>query len=103
MALPNSDEVDLTVPRQVDTYLSQVEAVRQHQLDALPAANLDVVSAAYRGRVERILHDVRTARRRLATGLYGICVSCVDVISHERLELRPWATRCASCASRDRI
>jgi DnaK suppressor protein len=101
-ALPISDGLDLTVDSAVDAYLSQVEAVRQRQLDAMPAASLDAVSAAHRRRVEQILEEVRAVRGRLAAGLYGICIECEGAISSERLEVRPWATGCAPCASGDR-
>jgi RNA polymerase-binding transcription factor DksA len=103
IGLPSSDGLARAVPEEVDAHLSQIESVRQRQLDTMPTASLDAVSAAHRGSVERILDEVRTARRRLGSGLYGICVGCAGAISPERLQLRPWAARCASCASRDRI
>jgi DnaK suppressor protein len=101
-ALPVSRDLDLSVPSEVDAHLSQIEEVRQRQLDALPSVSLDAVSAAHRRRVEQILDDVRAARGRLAAGLYGSCVACAGAISAERLEVRPWATACSSCASGDR-
>ena len=75
------------------------EEARRHQLDALPEVDLDPVAAAYRGTVERILDEVRTARRRVEDDLYGVCIACDGAISAERLQLRPWATACAACAS----
>lgn len=80
--------------------LEKFEAARQQQLDALPATNLDVVAAAHRASVERIVEEVRVARRRLEEGRYGFCVSCADPISAGRLELRPWATKCTTCTER---
>lgn len=81
-------------------HLKRFEAARQHQLDLLPKANLDVVAAAHRASVERLLEEVRTARRRLQEGRYGTCTSCDDPIALGRLELRPWATMCTGCAER---
>ena len=78
-------------------YLAVVEAARQRQFDALPDNSLDVVAAAHRTTVEKILNEVREARRRLAEGLYGVCAGCNQRIAPERLEARPWATSCTGC------
>lgn len=102
VALPDREEVELSAPAEVYTYLLQAEAARQRQLDVLPEVDRDAVAAAYRATVEGILAEVRTARRRAEAGLYGICTGCGAAISAERLELRPWATSCAWCASRER-
>ena len=40
----------------LNDYLAQVEHARQRQLDSLPSADRDVVAAAHRASVERILH-----------------------------------------------
>lgn len=87
---------------QVYDYLTRAEAARQRQLDDLPTVDLDPVAVAYRASVERILTEVRTALRRADAGLYGVCSGCGAAIPPERLELRPWATACARCASRQR-
>jgi RNA polymerase-binding transcription factor DksA len=81
-------------------HLERFETARQKQLDAIPTTNLDVVTAAYRASVERILEEVRTSRRRLLAGRYGTCIVCADPIGVGRLELRPWATRCTRCTER---
>ena len=99
MSYPTRPSVTLTVPGEVDAYLSQIETARQRQLDAMPSGNLDTVAAAYRATVERILHEVRTARQRVVAGLYGICTRCECEIPFQRLELRPWAAMCARCGS----
>lgn len=39
--------------------LTRFETARQKQLDAIPSTNLDVVTAAYRGSVERIQQAAR--------------------------------------------
>ena len=41
-----------------------------------------------------LLEDVRRARQRLANGSYGLCEACGEPIPEERLEVRPWASRC---------
>lgn len=90
--------------REIDSdlaaHLEQFEIARQQQLEAIPAGNLDVVAAAHRASVERILDEVRTARQQLEKGRYGYCIVCADPIAAGRLELRPWATRCTRCPER---
>lgn len=100
VALPQPDMgQQLMTPEGVDDHLSQLEAARQAQLDALPPIPRDVVAAAHRGTVTRILDQVRTARQRLSEGLYGVCAGCGTWIQRERLELRPWLITCTGCAS----
>jgi RNA polymerase-binding transcription factor DksA len=86
----------------LDEHLQQFEIARQRQLDAIPSTGLDPVAAAYRAAVVRILEEVRTARRRLAEGRYGICNSCTDPIAVVRLQQRPWAITCVRCNERPR-
>jgi DnaK suppressor protein len=43
-----------------------------------------------------MLDEVRRARRLVAEGTYGICEVCGEPIPPERLEARPWATRCVT-------
>lgn len=81
-------------------HLEKFEIARQQQLDAIPTHNLDVVTAAHRASVVRILDEVRTAQRRLEEGRYGFCRVCADPIAVARLELRPWATQCTRCTER---
>lgn len=100
--LPDPAGIRPSAPAEVYAHLSKIEAVRQSQLDALPAVDLDVVAAAHRGCIERILAEVRTALSRLDAGLYGTCAICEREISPGRLELRPWATTCAFCGSLER-
>ena len=57
-------------------------------------ADLD---AAFIDRHVRDLRDVESARKRLATGVYGVCVRCGQGIEYERLAAYPTATRCFTC------
>ncbi|MEO5654173.1 MAG: TraR/DksA C4-type zinc finger protein [Marmoricola sp.] len=90
---PSADLID---------HLERSEIMRQRQLDALPRTSLDVVAAAHRDSVERILEEIRAARRRLYDGTYGTCTGCAELIARERLELRPWADMCTRCTARHR-
>jgi DnaK suppressor protein len=43
-----------------------------------------------------MLAEVKRAQEKLADGTYGRCDTCGAEIPLERLEARPWATRCVS-------
>lgn len=86
------------MPADVHDSLVRAEELRLQQLESLPTSCGDPVSAAHRGSVERILGQIRTARRRLLDGLYHVCTGCDGDIPTDRLEQRPWATTCARCA-----
>ncbi len=99
VALPQTPG-QLPTELDLDGYLSLLESARQAQLDNLPQHPLDPVTAVHRETVTRILGEVRTARRRLRQGVYGLCEGCEAPIHPERLELRPWLPTCTGCASR---
>lgn len=40
------------------------------------------------------LEQVQRAQQRLTEGRYGVCEVCGIAIPEERLEARPWSTRC---------
>ena len=44
--------------------------------------------------LRRELDDIELALRRIADGSYGLCQTCGELISPERLEARPAATYC---------
>jgi RNA polymerase-binding transcription factor DksA len=103
VALPSRTDSEAAAPvEEIHSYLAQAEEARRRQLEALPEIDLDPVAAAYRGTVERILDEVRAARRRVEDDRYGVCTACTGTISAERLALRPWATACAACVSSER-
>lgn len=45
------------------------------------------------------LAEVDGALERWESGSYGLCERCGESIPRERLEVRPFATRCVPCAS----
>jgi DnaK suppressor protein len=52
------------------------------------------------GRLARessLLHDVRSAIRRLDTQMFGLCLNCEQEISPKRLAAVPWAPFCITC------
>ena len=50
--------------------------------------------------VRREIASTRHALERVEEGSYGECVQCGDDISEQRLEARPEATLCITCATR---
>jgi RNA polymerase-binding protein DksA len=48
----------------------------------------------------RHLEEIHVAIKRLDAGTYGTCDLCGDPIGQERLEARPAAAICISCAAR---
>ena len=55
--------------------------------------------AALVRQVEGHLAEVEAAIQRLVAGTYGICERCGQPIAQARLEARPTARTCISCAS----
>lgn len=49
---------------------------------------------------QRELDELDRAEQRMTDGTYGICAVCGKDIPVARLELRPAATLCVSCANR---
>ena len=56
--------------------------------------------AALLDRARARLTDLDEALARLATGTYGLCEGCGRPIAPERLDARPSARTCITCASR---
>ncbi len=48
-------------------------------------------------RASSLLHDVRSAIRRIDKETFGLCLNCEQEISPKRLAAVPWATFCITC------
>lgn len=97
VALPQLDGGLPSTLAGVDEHLARIERARQSQMDALPSTPSNVVAAAHRRIVERILVHVRSARARVRAGTYGTCVHCGTSVGERVLEREPWQTACGSC------
>ena len=64
---------------------------------AAQLGNVEVVSAIETEAVEE-LASIKAAMQRLNNGSYGVCVSCGETISEQRLEVRPASLECVDCA-----
>ena len=55
-----------------------------------------------REREEQHLGLIEDALRRIETGSYGLCQTCLKPIAPERLEVLPWAKDCVDCHAKKR-
>jgi DnaK suppressor protein len=54
-----------------------------------------------RDREAKLIKKIRAALERIEGGRYGICESCGEDISIERLKARPVTTQCIDCKSKE--
>lgn len=117
--------MDESEARTVSERLDELEAAARSRLEELDRNFDDVVEAsaasnaddehdpegatigferaqvsALRWSAERTLAEIAAARERVRLGTYGICESCGRPIAPARLEARPTATLCITCASK---
>ena len=50
---------------------------------------------------EHVLAEIEAALERIESGTYGVCRTCGQPISAERLEAIPYATQCIDCKRRE--
>ena len=53
-----------------------------------------------RDRERKLIGKIKEALERIDNGTYGICESCEEYISSERLEARPVTTLCIECKTK---
>lgn len=63
---------------------------------AFERSQIAALAAQARGQLD----EIDEALRRVEAGTYGVCERCGEQIPTERLEARPTARRCVSCAGR---
>jgi DnaK suppressor protein len=59
-------------------------------------------SSAMLGQSQQHLVEIDAALQRIADGRYGLCTTCGNAIALGRLQVRPQASLCISCAERVR-
>lgn len=79
--------------------LTVAEQSRRAQLAALPR-DTNLVAAAHRASVSRILESIVAARERLSAGTFGACSHCSNRIDDRSLQCRPWTDLCDRCVRR---
>lgn len=80
---------DLAEPLNLDSSEQAVEMEDDDSLEAQSAL------------IAREIASINRALLRIENGTYGECVRCGDPIAPKRLEARPEAALCFSCASRE--
>lgn len=53
-----------------------------------------------RDREHKLIKKIKDALERIETGTYGICETCEEYISIERLKARPVTTQCIECKTK---
>ncbi len=53
-----------------------------------------------RDREHKLIKKIKSALERIESGAYGICESCGDDISIQRLKARPVTTQCIACKTK---
>jgi len=80
--------------------VSDMTGLRQNFPDPTDRATLESdrnFELRIRDRERRLIGKIRDAMDRLENGTYGICESCGEGISEERLKARPVTTLCINC------
>ncbi|SIR62154.1 TraR/DksA C4-type zinc finger protein [Microbacterium sp. RURRCA19A] len=107
-ALTLLDELERAVERRLRHLGDDAESLRHDRADATADdehdpegstlsgewAHVDALARAARAEQD----EIRAARERVASGIYGVCEVCGRPIADARLEVRPTARRCIVCA-----
>ena len=93
--LETKAELEKRVNKIHDHARNPLEADSSEQ--AAQLGNVAVVSALETEAVEE-LAEIDAALQRIEDGTYGVCVSCGEEISEQRLEVRPESFECVECA-----
>lgn len=88
-------ELEKRVSKIHDHARNPLEADSSEQ--AAQLGNVAVVSALESEAVTE-LAEIDAALQRIEDGTYGICVTCGEEISEQRLEVRPESHECVECA-----
>jgi DnaK suppressor protein len=91
-------------PFRVALESQRADCVRQRELAQAESATSvpDAVAVSRAASLGRTLAEIDAALARIAAGSYGTCVHCGEAIPAQRLEVRPFADSCVSCAGRPR-
>ena len=82
-------EADILRPSGAERATPDYESIEESVLDA----ELDALA-----REDALGYEIREALERIRDGTFGLCSSCGERISRERLRLLPYARECKKCA-----
>jgi len=66
-------------------------------LDRALSESSSSIELRKRDRERKLIQKIKTALKKMEEGTYGICESCGEYITHQRLKVRPEAVLCISC------
>jgi len=103
------DEVENEIKQEMQkiqrSFRQEMNSGTQTLINHPAEAALDASPAAAQTQIikncEKRLAKIRTARLRLTLGIYGLCGSCGEEISLERLEKIPFAHNCVKCKEKE--
>ena len=81
--------------------LSDEDGVDSHPADSASETLSREIELSLEDNADRLLAAIDAALKRLDGGTYGVCESCEQNISSERLEALPYATKCIDCKRRE--
>jgi RNA polymerase-binding protein DksA len=102
----NPDEIRARLLSVKADLQNRIDRIHDHARNPLNAdsaeqaaelGNVQVV-AALESEAMQELTDIENALHKLDAGTYGVCATCGEDISKERLEARPACAECVDCA-----
>lgn len=103
---PDTDKIREKLLAAKAALQARIDRIHDHARNPLNAdsaeqaaelGNVQVVAALESEAIQG-LTDIEDALHRLAAGSYGICTTCGEDISKQRLEARPASSECVDCA-----
>ena len=89
---------------QADNTVSGMTAQKENFPDPTDRASLEAdrnFMLRIRDREHKLIKKIKKALERIENGTFGICESCGEEISVERLKARPVTTQCIDCKSKE--
>lgn len=85
-------------PGSLEDETEEIVGSSDNHLAETASATLDrEIDYTLEGNAEQVLASIDGALARIEDGTYGICETCGQPISEERLEAIPYATQCIDC------
>lgn len=89
---------------QADETVSGMTSPKENFPDPTDRASLEAdrnFMLRIRDRESKLILKVKKALARIETGTFGVCESCGEDISFERLKARPVTTQCIDCKTKE--
>lgn len=91
-------DADSLAEQQVNTEgRSEATDAGSHQADQGTEAFEDTLAVSLNTEARERVDEIGQALERMDAGAYGICEDCGGPIDPDRLDSRPWASRCMDC------